>query len=101
MKDDTPDESRDHPHQIGLHRFRGYQRINNWADVSQMPLGAMGIRVHRFGVGSGPRSSRVRNVQTGPGEGAMLDEVQEIVLLPPRRATGSLSIGCRLRPAKT
>ncbi|NLN19583.1 MAG: hypothetical protein GX162_09955 [Firmicutes bacterium] len=82
MKDDTPDESHDHPHHRSVFTaFGDISGINNWADVGQMPLGAMEHQEFTA-LESGPVLGRleVRNVWTGPGEGAMLDEVREIVL---------------------
>ncbi|MGI6082613.1 MAG: PmoA family protein [Limnochordia bacterium] len=82
MKDDTPEESHDHPHHRSVFTaFGDISGINNWADVGKMPLGAMEHQEFTA-LDSGPVLGRLeaRNVWTGPGEGAMLDEVREIVL---------------------
>jgi hypothetical protein len=81
MKEDTPDESHDHPHHRSVFTaFGDISGINNWANGGSMPLGAMEHQEFTA-LESGPVCGRLeaRNVWTGP-EGPMADEVREIVL---------------------
>lgn len=82
MKEDTPDESQDHPHHRSVFTAHGdLSGINNWANGGEMPLGAMEYQEFTA-LDSGPVLGRLqaRNLWTGPEVGPMLDEVREIVL---------------------
>lgn len=81
MKEDTPDEFQDHPHHRSVFTaFGDISGINNWANSGSMPLGAMEHQEFTA-LESGPVCGRLeaRNIWTGP-EGAMADEVREVVL---------------------